>query len=179
MEALYGLIATLKSLSPNIVPTEHVNTIEPKIITELPHITISSADIKETPVGIGGILMIKTPAKGKASKATGYKATMTLIIDVYAKSGTKVDGISEKVTRFLFDSSVPLRRSGFLFLSINRIGEVVSTGIPKTKTTCVDIWKRRLEYRCIYEQVLTVTEVPQRVIGNDRISIGKRQQLDG
>jgi hypothetical protein len=164
MEALYGLIATLKSLPSGIVPKEHVNTSEPKTLIDLPHITVSCSDIKETPLGVGGVLAIKTLSRGKASKSTGYRAAMTILIDVWAKSGTKTDGISEGVSRLIFDNRIPLRRSGFVVLSINRIGEVVSTGIPKTKTTSVAVWKRRLEYRCIYEQVSTKTEKPRRII---------------
>ena len=179
LEALHCLIATLKSLAPDIVPIGHISAVEPERISELPHITVSAAEIDEAPIGIGGVLLLITSTRGKTSKSTGVSADMTLLIDVLAKSKSKVDDISEKVTGLLFDNRVSLRRSGFIIFSIKRIGEIVSTGIPKTKAASLAVWKRRLEYRCVYEQVLTVTEVPKRIIGKSRISIAKGNQLDG
>ncbi len=179
IEALNGLIAALDGLSPNIVPKLRVNTIKPKTIADLPRITVSSTDIKETPIGIGGVLMISTLARGKASKSIGYKATMTFLMDILAESDTQVEEISQKVTQFLFDSRVHLRRSGFVSLSINGISEVVSASIRKTGTKYVDIWKKRLVYRGIYEQVFTETVVPPRIIvRKSKVGTHTRKRLD-
>lgn len=170
LKALKDLMAALGNCSPAIVPAGQVNTLEPKNIADLPHLTISGTDIKETPIGIGGILLMQNLAEGGSRKLRGYKAAMTFRVDIWADSGALIEDITQKVTQFIFDSQVQMRGSGFVSLCLNSIGEVVPVSIRKTRTTYADAWKRRLEYQGIYEQILEETG-SGRIINKPNISI--------
>lgn len=133
-----------------------VSTSEPRTVDNLPYLSVSAVNIKETAIGIGGVLLVQNTVEGGLRKVFGDRATMTLCIDIWATSTPLIEEISQKVTQFIFTNQTQLRSSGFLCLNISKISEVVSVTLGLVPPTHSYVYKRRLEYRCIYEKIAEI-----------------------
>jgi hypothetical protein len=165
IKALKDLIATLQKLLPGMV----VGTMRPKTVSDLPRVTVSSLNIKERAVDIGG----ETVTANNLLTGT-FRAIFALMIDITAESDVKVEEISEKLMQALFDERINLARAGFIRLSVSGIGEIIPDNIGPTDKAISEIWKRRLEYECIYEQVITGEIKAQPAIKRDTTIINSK-----
>jgi hypothetical protein len=166
VKALNDLVAALATLPKEIVPARSINTSRPASLADLPHITVSSGLISETTAGIGGVPGSTGTARKKDPKSTRYRADMTFRVDIWAESGPRVEGLSQQVAQFVFEHRLSLRQQGFIKLSISGIGEVVPDSISKASASHIEVWKKRLEYQGIYEQLLSENPGPLGVIGS-------------
>jgi hypothetical protein len=156
LQALNNFIAVLREIPPDVIAAEHISSARPSRANDLPHVTVTGREIKESPVGIGGILLEQKSGEEEIRKVWGQKVAMTYRLDIWADSIEQVERISQGVTQFLFEKSEEMRGGGFIRLSLDSIGEIATTSLRRLigSTTA---YRRRLEYKGIYEQITSQT----------------------
>jgi hypothetical protein len=62
--------------------------------------------MKETVIGIGGVLLVQNTVEGGLRKVLGDRARMTLCIDIWATSTPLIEEISQKLTNLFLPAKL-------------------------------------------------------------------------
>ncbi len=173
LQALNDFINVLSEIPASVIQGGHINSSEPRTTNDLPHITVTSSGINEAQIGIGGILLLQKTGEEQFRETTGYKVTTTFRLDIWADSASEVEGITQAVTQFLFDKRGDMRGQGFVRLSLDSIGEIVQTSVRRLVGNA-NAYRRSLEYRARYEQIISEAPEPGGIIKKINVEIDEQ-----
>jgi len=159
LESLNKLITTLKKIPNEIILPEHIGTKVPKVADDLPSIVASIKEIRESPIGIGGIITLEEIEEDAIKEIKGFKAVAIYQIDIWADSPQKIEEITNTMMEILFQNKNELRKRGFVSLSIKSVSEIEFAKIGRE-----DAWRKKVTYSGIYEMIVSETMGPEGII---------------
>jgi hypothetical protein len=149
-----GIIDLLKLIPGGVLPADHIGQSIPAKKQDLPAMVVSSGAIKESPIGVGGMISIQRNSEDRWIEKRGTRISGSLCIDIWATDEAGVMDVAKAMFQFLEASKNQIRDMGFLRFAEQSIGPVETTTLSSQNGQ--NAAKLAAVYSIAYEDIKTI-----------------------
>lgn len=166
-QAIKIIVETLQKTPQAAIPPGHIGAKQPVSVDDLPAVTVSAKNIKESGSGIGNFIGIEKEDADRVNEIKGSKLSGIFQISIWDLSVDKIDEITTAVIETVTANKTDLRKEGFLYLSlVDETSPSELSADPLKKVTV-----RSIEYEAIFEFISRETFGPEEIISEIRVNI--------
>jgi hypothetical protein len=168
------IIELLKLFLEDMMPSGHIGQGRPGRKQDLPTIAVSIGEIKESPIGIGGMIGIQREEEDQWIEKRGSRISGLLFIEVWATDKTEAMGIANALFQSFEDSKKEIRERGFIQFAEREIRTIEDSAIDNHNAV-----KMVTVYSVTYETV-AILEPEEGVISQVHVKItdGFTEEMD-
>lgn len=173
--AVQKFLAILKKLDPAIVPANHIGIGLPINEADLPALVVGFSEVKEMPIGLGGLASLKRVATDQWKETRGSRFSGLMTLEVWGSTADKIVELTNAVFAHLETPAAQVSDAEFEFLRFTsrevRPIEEVKLGAGDTKAL-----RLAIGFSIVYEEIKSSTTGPGEII--KEINVDIRDQFD-
>jgi len=171
--AVQKFLAILKKLDPAIVPANHIGIGLPINEADLPALVVGISEVKEMPIGLGGLASLKKVAADQWKETRGSRSSGLMRIEIWDSTAEKIMELINAVFAHIETSEAQVKNAGFLKFTTQEVRpiEEVKLGASDSKAL-----RTAIGISIVYEEIKSSTTGPGGII--KEINVGIRGQFD-
>lgn len=170
--AVQDFLQILNLISASVLPADHIGVRLPVEDTDLPALVVAISAVKETPIGLGGLVSLDK--SGEQWKETrGGRSSGLMWIEVWDSTAEKIMELTNAVFKHLETSQTQVSNAGFLKFTTREVRpiEEVKLGAGDNKAL-----RMAIGFSIVYEERKSSAIGPGGIIKEIKVDV--RDQFD-
>ncbi|MEW6734291.1 MAG: hypothetical protein AB1489_23400, partial [Acidobacteriota bacterium] len=126
--ALQDFVEVLTNISSQVIAADHISNQRPATLQDLPAIVVILQEIKENPIGIGGLIGVERSGE-QWQEITGQRSVGTLLVEIWSVDTVQARDITDALFQVIQQQQILIRSKGFVKLTVNSVAAIVETDL--------------------------------------------------